>query len=163
MDIPERMRESDVVAKILTQNHPLTKHGATHCMSFLPIITIFVVRFVSNGSAFGGEENLVSLPSFEPRTVHSVHGLFFPERQSFLCTKLSTDLYLISRLRMTIALLPVSSVPSCHVQGHLYLTFYVTLKDLLKMNALSGDVLPSTCVSVSVLVRKVHTESAKSF
>jgi len=40
-------------------------------------------------------------------------------------------------------------------------TFYVTLKDLRKMNALSRDVPPSTCVSVSVLVRKVHTESAK--
>jgi hypothetical protein len=41
-------------------------------------------------------------------------------------------------------------------------TFYVTLKDVQKMNAL-GDIRPSTCVSVSVLVRKVHAESAKSF
>jgi hypothetical protein len=42
-------------------------------------------------------------------------------------------------------------------------TFYVTLKNLRKMNALSGDVSPSTCVSISVLVLKVQAESAKSF
>jgi hypothetical protein len=87
---------------------------------------------------------------------------FFPQRQSSLCMKLNTDLHLISRLRMSIALRPVSHVPSCHVQRNFTFTFYVTLKDLLKMNALC-DVPPSTCVSISVLVRKVHAESAKSF
>jgi hypothetical protein len=46
--------------------------------------------------------------------------------------------------------------------GTFTFTFYVTLKELLKMNALC-DVPPSTCVSISVLVRKVHAESAKSF
>jgi len=45
---------------------------------------------------------------------------------------------------------------------NLTFTFYVTLKDLLKTNALC-DVPPSTCVSVSVLLRKVRAESAKSF
>ena len=46
---------------------------------------------------------------------------FFSQRQSSLCMKLNTDLHLISRLRMSIAVRQVSHVPSCHVQRQPYL------------------------------------------
>ena len=46
---------------------------------------------------------------------------FFPRDKAPLCMKLNTDLHLIWRLRMGIDLLLISHVPSCHVQGNLYL------------------------------------------